>query len=78
MAESCVQEALEGLKAGRTTLVIAHRMSTARRADRILFLRGGRIVEAGTHVEFMAANGEYARFCALQFPDEAAGEGIAS
>ena len=77
MAESRVQEAVERLKAGRTTIVIAHRMSAARRGDRILFLRGGRIVEEGTHAELMALGGEYARFCALQFSDEVAAEGAA-
>ena len=51
---------------GRTTIVVAHRLSTIRRADEILFVQGGRIIERGNHDELIALGGEYAKFCALQ------------
>jgi subfamily B ATP-binding cassette protein MsbA len=70
-AERLVQKALETLMAGRTTLVIAHRLSTVRRADRIVVLVRGRIVEQGTHEELLALNAEYRKLHDLQFSDEA-------
>ncbi len=59
--EAAVQEALAALRKGRTTLVIAHRLSTVREADRIVVVDAGRAVEQGSHAELMAAGGLYAR-----------------
>jgi ABC-type multidrug transport system fused ATPase/permease subunit len=64
--ERVIQQALERLRAGRTTLVIAHRLSTVRNADRIVVLRGGRVVERGDHHSMLAADGTYARLVASQ------------
>jgi subfamily B ATP-binding cassette protein MsbA len=68
-SEARVQDALKRLTKGRTTLVIAHRLSTVRDADRILVLDGGRVVEAGAHEDLIARGGLYARLNRLQFKD---------
>ena len=65
-SERAVQEALERLMAGRTVLVIAHRLSTVRRADQLVVLDAGRIVERGRHAELLAAGGMYRRLHDLQ------------
>lgn len=69
-SEAAVGEALTHALAGRTALVIAHRLSTVRAADQILVLEHGEIVERGTHDELLAANGRYATLHATQFADE--------
>jgi ATP-binding cassette subfamily B protein len=69
-SERLVQAALDRLMAGRTTLVIAHRLATVLKADRILVMDQGRIVESGRHEELARAGGLYARLAALQFGSE--------
>ena len=65
-AEQAILEAIRELTAHRTTLAIAHRLSTVTDADQILFLREGRIVERGNHAQLLALDGEYARLWNLQ------------
>jgi subfamily B ATP-binding cassette protein MsbA len=69
-SERLIEDALEKLLVGRTTLIIAHRLSTVRRADRLVVLDHGRIVEQGTHSELFARGGLYARLYQLQFRAE--------
>ncbi len=71
-SETLVQRALDGIMQGRTTLVIAHRLATVTRADRILVLDEGRLVEEGTHRSLIARGGIYARLAELQFATDAA------
>jgi ATP-binding cassette subfamily B protein len=73
-SERYVQEALETLMQGRTTIIIAHRLATILKADRIVVLDHGRIVAIGTHSELLASNELYARLAALQFTDVSVAE----
>ena len=68
-SEKLIQQGLEGLMAGRTTLVVAHRLSTIRDADRIVVIHRGEKAEEGTHAQLMAARGVYYRLYQLQFRD---------
>ena len=73
--EARILSALEQVMQDRTTLVIAHRLSTVEKADLILVMEQGRIVERGSHAELLAANGHYARLHALQFSEARTTEG---
>jgi len=68
-SERQVQAALDELMKGRTTLVIAHRLSTVVDADRIYVIDGGRVAEEGSHGELLAKGGAYARLYQMQFAD---------
>jgi ATP-binding cassette subfamily B protein len=72
--ERLIQQALENLMFHRTCIVIAHRLSTIVRADQILVLDHGRIIERGTHAELLALGGKYARLCEQSFLETPAGE----
>lgn len=72
-SEAAVQSALANLMEDRTVLVIAHRLSTVRRADRIVVIEAGVITESGSHEELLTRNGTYSRLHALQFGDDFAG-----
>ncbi len=76
-SEALVQEALDRLMEGRTTLVIAHRLSTVLRADRIVLLEDGRIVAGGTHLELLESSPLYARLYQRQFDDALASKASA-
>ncbi|NLG25884.1 MAG: ATP-binding cassette domain-containing protein, partial [Clostridiales bacterium] len=62
-SERAIQASIKGLSRDRTTIVIAHRLSTVRAADRIAVLIDGRVAELGTHEELLGRNGAYARMC---------------
>jgi ABC-type multidrug transport system fused ATPase/permease subunit len=68
-SERLVEEAMEELLTGRTTLIIAHRLRTVRRADRVLVLERGRIVEAGTHESLSTGSGVYGRLYRAELRD---------
>ncbi len=68
-SERLVQQALEVAMAGRTTLVIAHRLSTVKKADRIIVLEHGRIIETGSHLDLLSQGGLYSQLAKLQFTD---------
>jgi ATP-binding cassette subfamily B protein len=65
--EAAVHDGIERLMAGRTVVMVAHRMRTVRRADRIVFLEGGRIVEAGGHDDLLRRGGRYAEFAGMRY-----------
>ena len=69
-SERLIEDALARLLVGRTTLIIAHRLSTVRRADRLVVLDRGKIVEEGTHGELLAQGGLYARLYQRQFRED--------
>jgi ATP-binding cassette subfamily B protein len=75
-SEAAVQRALDAALEGRTSLVIAHRLSTVRHADRIVVIDGGRVVEQGTHAELLAAGGLYRDLYRTQFADQADAEPV--
>lgn len=70
-SERAVQQAVDALSQGRTTIIVAHRLATVKKADRIIVLDGGRIVAQGTHDALVAEGGLYARLARLQFTDGA-------
>ena len=69
-SERAVQDALQRLMHKRTTLVIAHRLSTVQHADRIVVMEAGRMVETGRHAQLLAAGGVYARLYCMGFQDD--------
>ncbi|MEN9858892.1 MAG: hypothetical protein RIT50_1014 [Bacteroidota bacterium] len=68
-SEQLIQQAIEKLVQGRTSIVVAHRLSTIRKATRIIVLGKGEILEMGTHADLIAKNGHYAQLCRAQFPE---------
>ena len=68
-SERLVQRAVDRLATGRTTLIVAHRLATVKKADRILVFEAGRIVAQGSHDALVAEGGLYARLARLQFTD---------
>jgi ATP-binding cassette subfamily B multidrug efflux pump len=68
-SEQLIQQAIEKLVQGRTSIVVAHRLSTIRKANRIIVLGKGELLEMGTHAELIAKNGHYAQLCRVQFPE---------
>jgi ATP-binding cassette subfamily B protein len=70
-SEKAIQSELDRIQVGRTTLVIAHRLSTVMDADQILVMDGGRIVERGSHAELLEADGQYAQMWRLQQQERA-------
>ncbi|MGI9265756.1 MAG: ABC transporter transmembrane domain-containing protein [Gammaproteobacteria bacterium] len=77
-SERKVQDALDSLMENRTTLIIAHRLATVVKADRIVVLDSGRVVASGTHEQLLASEGIYARLAALQFGESPQGDAVAT
>jgi ATP-binding cassette subfamily B protein len=73
-SERAVQQAVDHLSANRTTLIVAHRLATVKKADRILVFENGQIVATGTHDALVAQDGLYARLARLQFTDGTAAQ----
>jgi ATP-binding cassette subfamily B protein len=71
MTEAKIQAAMESVTEGRTSLMIAHRLSTVRNADLILVIKNGRIVEQGTHTELLSLKGYYHELYTWQYEEEA-------
>ena len=71
LTEQRIQSAIDAVIRGRTSLVVAHRLSTVRNADLILVIRDGRIIEQGTHADLLAAKGHYYRLYTRQYAEEA-------
>ena len=71
-SELLVQQALDKIKSNRTTIIVAHRLSTIRDADTIVVLKNGQVVESGTHLELLSNNGEYATLVSLQVSENIA------
>ena len=70
-SEHFIQAALESVMKGRTTFVVAHRLSTIEKADKIVVMGNGEILEQGTHEQLLAMNGHYTRLHSRQFDDSA-------
>ncbi|HVJ02845.1 MAG TPA: metal ABC transporter permease, partial [Sphingomonas sp.] len=76
--EADIQATLEAIEQGRTTIVIAHRLSTVVHADRIIVLEAGRVAEQGTHAELLRKGGLYAEMWARQAQEREEGEDVAA